>query len=194
MDKTLFNKDKTKLYQCSVGTSGAYTVPDTVTHIGYPSGTAFSACEELTSVTIPASVERMGTNGIRWIGMFAGCKKLTSIIVHEDNAAFSSEDGVLFDKAKTILYAYPAGKTGDYIIPDDCGEIYEGAFSDCIGLTNLPTLTGVNTIGKFAFSGTGLTSASIPDNVITFDMNVFSGCESLTNIEISEDNDTFSFD
>jgi len=194
MDKILFNKDKTYLLQCSVGKSGAYTVPDTVIKIGYPSGTAFSACEELTSVTIPASVDWMGTNGIRWIGMFAGCKKLTSIIVHEDNENFSSEDGVLFDKAKTILYAYPAGKTGDYIIPDDCGEIYEGAFSDCIGLTNLPTLTGVNIIRKFAFSGTGLTSAAIPDNVTTFDMNVFSGCESLTNIEIGEDNAFFSFD
>ena len=194
MDKILFNKDKTYLLQCSVGKSGAYTVPDTVTHIGHPSGTAFSACEELTSVTIPASVEWMGTNAVFGIGMFAGCKKLTSIIVHEDNTVFSSEDGVLFNKAKTILYAYPAGKTGDYIIPDDCGEIYEGAFSDCIGLTNLPTLTGVNIIRKFAFSGTGLTSAAIPDNVTTFDMNVFSGCESLTNIEISEDNETFSFD
>ena len=194
MDKTLFNKAKTTLYQCSVGISGAYTVPDTVINIGKPSGTAFSACEELTSVTIPASVEWMGTNAVFGIGMFAGCKKLTSIIVHEDNAIFSSEDGVLFDKHKTILYAYPAGKTGDYIIPDDCGEIYEGAFSDCIGLTNLPTLTGVNIIRKFAFSGTGLTSAAIPDNVTTFDMNVFSGCESLTNIEIGEDNAFFSFD
>ena len=194
MDKTLFNKAKTILYQCSVGTSGAYTVPDTVINIGKPSGTAFSACEELTSVTIPASVEWMGTNAVFGIGMFAGCKKLTSIIVHEDNENFSSEDGVLFNKAKTVLYAYPAGKTGDYIIPDDCGEIYEGAFSDCIGLTNLPTLTGVNIIRKFAFSGTGLTSAAIPDNVTTFDMNVFSGCESLTNIEIGEDNAFFSFD
>jgi len=110
MDKILFNKDKTYLLQCSVGKSGAYTVPDTVTHIGYPSGTAFSACEELTSVTIPASVEWMGTNGIRWIGMFAGCKKLTSIIVHEDNAWFSSEDGVLFKKLKQFYMLTPLEK------------------------------------------------------------------------------------
>ena len=193
MDKILFNKDKTDLLQCSVGKTGAYTVPDTVERIGKPSGGAFSGCSELTSVTIHADVNWIGSHGDKNVGAFAGCSKLTSITVHEDNADYSSEDGVLFDKDKETLFVYPAGKTGDFTMPATCDTISDKAFAGCVGLTTMPVLTGITSIGDSAFSGSGVTSASWPDGV-DFNLNMFSGCDNLKGIEISEDNDDYSFD
>jgi hypothetical protein len=201
MDKILFNKDKKQLLQCSVGKSGAYTVTDTVTSIGFLPGDetarpvcgAFSGCTELTSVTIPAGVTWIGSHGYKNEGAFSGCSKLTSITVHEDNEDYSSVDGVLFDKDKKILFVYPAGKTGNFTMSDTCSTISDRAFAGCIGLTSITMTDSVTSIGNFAFSGTGLTSVSIPSGA-NFNLNMFSGCENLEDIELSEDNDDFSFD
>jgi len=200
MDEILFNKDKTYLLQCSDGKSGAYTVPDTVTHIGYLPGSeqdrpvcgAFSGCAELTSVTIPAGVTWIGSHGYQNEGAFSGCSKLTSITVHEDNEHYSSVDGVLFDKDKQTLFVYPAGKTGAFTMSDTCSAISDRAFAGCIGLTSITMTDSITSLGDFAFSGTGLTSVAIPSGA-NFNLNMFSGCD-LESIELSEDNADYSFD
>jgi hypothetical protein len=67
----LFNKDATALITYPAGKqSAAYTIPDSVTSIGY---NAFRGCTSLSSVTIPDSVTSIG-----WAA-FRGCSKLTSI-------------------------------------------------------------------------------------------------------------------
>ena len=49
---------------------------------------------------------------------FYDCKKLTSIKVASGNKYFSSQYGVLFDKNKNTLIAYPGGKKGKaYTVP-----------------------------------------------------------------------------
>jgi hypothetical protein len=68
---------------------------------------------------------------------FYDCINLMSIDVAEDNPAYSSEDGVLFNKDKTVLIQYPRGKKGAYTIPDSVTEICGGAFYNCDGLTSL---------------------------------------------------------
>lgn len=46
------------------------------------------------------------------------------IVVNEHNPDFASQDGVLFSKDKTILYAYPAMKDdAQYRIPDSVAQI-----------------------------------------------------------------------
>ena len=42
---------------------------------------------------------------------------LTSIVIAESNTVYSSQDGVLYDKAKTLLIQFPCGKTGGFTIP-----------------------------------------------------------------------------
>jgi hypothetical protein len=131
---------------------------------------AFKNCTSLTSVTIPASVTGIGTYA------FGDCNKLTTINVDAANATFSSDNGVLFNKAKTILAQCPAGKTGAYSIPEGVAYIYPQAFKACSGLTNLTIpKTTVNILANaFDFCG-GLTQlhckAAAPPTILaaTFD-------------------------
>ena len=99
--------------------TGALTIPATVTNEGTEysvtsigSSAAFSWCSQLTAVTIPASVTNIGS----WV--FDYCSALTAIHVAEGNTAYSSEDGILFNKDKTTLVCYPIGKTETtYTVP-----------------------------------------------------------------------------
>lgn len=68
IDGVLFNKDATELIRCPEGKSGSYTIPDSVTRIGYD---AFENCIALTGVTIPESVTSIGNGAFRY------CKALT---------------------------------------------------------------------------------------------------------------------
>ena len=131
---------------------------------------AFRACKYLTSVIIPNGVTTIG----RWAfnntniasitipssvitidnqGAFVNCISLTSIDVESENSAYASENGVLFDKNKTTLGCYPAGKTADtYVIPGSVIKIGWFAFAYCESLTSITIPSSVTTIEDFAFS------------------------------------------
>src|SRR5262249_2232298 len=110
----------------------AITIPDGVTNIGRR---AFCYCENLASITIPSDrVTNISddafhgctglTNvtlgsGVASLGSrFSGCHRLTTITVDALNPAFSSVDGVLFNKNQTIIIRCPEGKAGSYTLPE----------------------------------------------------------------------------
>lgn len=110
---------------------------------------AFNNCGNLTSIAIPSSVTNIGKelisycmvltyetkNEKRWSAL--SCRNFTSINVKSENANYSSEDGVLFNKDKTTLILCPSGKTGDYVIPSSVTRIAEKAFQYCDNLTSI---------------------------------------------------------
>lgn len=58
-----------------------------------------------------------------------GMPYLKEIMVDEDNEYFASQDGVLFNKDKTVLIAYPQMKQVDeYVVPESVKVIYDYAF------------------------------------------------------------------
>ena len=116
---------------------------------------AFSNCTSLESITIGSGVESLGDE---WI---ASCRRLENITVSPENKTYSSVDGVLFNKDKSELSAYPIGnKRSSYTIPD-----------------------GVEKIGKKAFYGCRyIESLTIPVNVIEIDDSAFENCYSLKNV------------
>ncbi len=63
-------------------------------------------CTSLTEIVIPASVMSIGR------AFFDECENLEAIHVQKNNPNYCSEDGVLLNKAKTILLQYPVNKKG----------------------------------------------------------------------------------
>ncbi len=153
------------------------TIPDSVTSIEYG---AFEGCASLTSITIPDSVTSIG------IRAFSGCTSLMKINVSGESKNFSSENGVLFNKEKTIIITCPGGKK-EYVIPDGVTSIENNAFADCTSLTSITIPDSVTSIGGYAFYGcTSLTSITIPDSVTNIGSAAFQNCTSLTNITIPD--------
>ena len=162
-------------YNCSGLTT--VTIPNSVTSIG---SHAFSYCSGLTSVTIPNSVTSIGDLA------FYGCSSRTEINVESANTKYTSENGVLFNKDKTTILCYPAGKTGTtYTIPNSVTSIDGSAFSGCSGLTSVTIPNSVTSIGSGAFQNcSGLTSITIPKSVTSIGSNAFNGCRALTTVTI----------
>ena len=156
---------------------GEVTIPNSVISIGYD---AFEYCTSLTSVTIPDSVTSIGNS------TFYNCTSLKSIEVSENNKNYVSVDGILFNKDKSELITYPAGKTdSEYVIPNSVTSIDSSAFENCTSLTSVTIPDSVTSIGEDAFrSCTSLTSVTIPNSITSIDSSVFEYCTSLTSVTI----------
>lgn len=141
---------------------------------------AFAYCSSLTAVTIPKSVSEIG------ISVFFGCSSLTSFIVEDGNNNYVSENGVLFNKDKTLLIQCPVVKT-EYVIPDNVTEIGDFAFQICSSLTSITIPDSVTKIGAYAFRYCdGLTTVYIPNSVTIIGESAFESCSSLTSVDIPD--------
>ena len=126
---------------------------------------AFAECSSLTSIELPDSVTSMGLN------LFADCWRLKNIQVSPEQPVFAVIDGVLFNKAEKSLICYPAGKQEEaYEVPQGIQQIKSYAFYDC----------------------SALTSIKLPDSVTSIGVNLFAGCESLKNIQVSPEQPVFA--
>ena len=160
------------------GCTGLSTIiiPNSVTTMG---NSVFYGCSGLKTVTIGNSLAAIGD------AVFVGCINLTTISVDTNNPNFCSDDGVLFDKNKTTLIRYPAGKQGSYTIPNSVNSIAKDAFGSCKGLTSVTIPNSVTSIGRAAFGKCyGLTSLTIPISVTSIEDWAFSYCWSLTDVTV----------
>ena len=118
-------------------------------------GDCFYYCVNLNQINIPKSVSVMGNNP------FAGCPKLQ---LNNYSESFILEQGVLFNRDKSNLIHYSGNKLNkEYVIPD-----------------------GVTCLGKHCFYGCEmLRKLTIPESVLKFENNPFSGCVNLSVINKS---------
>ena len=127
------------------------TIPNKVLSIG--SG-AFDYCAYLEQAIIGDNVSSIGNFA------FAGCFELKKFIVSEQNQKYSTEDGVLVSKDKTVLIEYTGGKS----------------------TSDIPA--SIKTIGEGALSNRGFSKIIIPDNVTTIGAKAFYHCRELTELVI----------
>ena len=121
------------------------TIPDNVEVL---EDGAFIYCTGLESITIGKGVTSIGTSA------FSGCWSLKNITVSSENQSYSSDNqGVLFNKDKTLLIYYPQGsQKTSYEIPDGTKYIEEFAFSECGKLESITVPVSIETIGASAFN------------------------------------------
>ncbi|MBP7831125.1 MAG: leucine-rich repeat domain-containing protein [Kiritimatiellae bacterium] len=100
----------------------------------------------VTNVMIPGSVTEIGD------GVFYRCEALAAITVEPTNPAYSSADGVLFDKLATTLLQCPGARAGDYTVPGGVTEIGDRAFDHCLQLSNVTIAASVTAIADGAFA------------------------------------------
>ena len=83
----------------------------------------------------------------------SGCNSLEKIVFSEDNNYYCSIDGVPFDKSKTSICRYPAGKKDkEYTIPDTVSEL--SMADEFFYNENLKTIVipkSVKSIGEYTF-------------------------------------------
>jgi tetratricopeptide (TPR) repeat protein len=154
-------------------------LPDTLTQLV---GNAFDRCTSLTALTLPASLIR----GIGFTTFCAGCKKLSQFMVKEGNASYSSLDGVLYNKEKTILLRYPCGKEAPlFSFPNTIAEVGIGAFEGSTYLSSITLPESLKTIRNAAFMGcTSLSGLVIPAAVAEIGANAFESCSRLSTINL----------
>ena len=154
---------------------GSVTLPDSLTTIEVY---AFVRCN-LKSFTIPSGWTEFDQDVIY------SNDALESINVSAGNNAYSSENGVLFNKDKTELIMYPMGKTdSSYTIPSSVTDIsYYALQGGKFKSVTIPD--SVESIGTYAFAQCkNLEKITIPDSVPSMYDSVFCECTALTNASL----------
>lgn len=127
----------------------------------------FRIFDNLKTVELPSTLTEIEDYN------FEDCPKLKSINMSKKNPYFTSENGILYNKDKTVLIKYPADKSEtEYSFPDTLTQIYRGAF----------------------FNNNNLKSISVNKNT-TEDLDIaFRYCYSLEKIEVDPENTAFCSD
>lgn len=192
---------------------------------------AFDGCSSLKQINLPRSLESIGSyafsgSQITCLELFEnvfditstsfdGLSELTSITVDQNNANFSSDGGVLYNKDKTEIVFVPKA-IAEVTLPSGITAIGEYAFRGCTKLETLVLNEGLETIGFNAFLNctalpsielpqslkeignrafencTLLTSITIPAGVATLNESAFRGCTSLERIDVAEGNEKYT--
>ena len=181
----------------------AFAFNTSITDVIFPTnlrtiaGNAFMACDNLSGIFLQDGLETIDYDAFAycaatdiWIpasvsfldyGAFRDSPSLERFEVDENNAVYSSQDGVLFNDCGTRLHAYPSGRTdAHYAVPEGVTTI--GAWSiynNYIESIVLPE--SVHTLEDYAIAFCeNLQSIDIPANVIDIGDNAFYGCDNLT--------------
>ena len=175
-DGILYNKAFTELICCPPQKTSV-TIPDTVVSIP---NVAFCECKNLTSIDLPDSLSSIGVTA------FLNCDNLTSLNVGDGNAVFTSYDGVLYDKAGSMLVTCPPGKTSINFKPGVTG-FAEYALSDCKKLMGITIPDSVTSLGMYALSGcSSLSQLTIPTGVTALNEGTLSFCTNLAVVTLPE--------
>jgi hypothetical protein len=139
---------------------------------GYSSigANAFQDASGVTSITIPSSVNSIGESA------FQGMSNLPEITVDSTNNYYSSDNGILFNKLKTIIIQYPLGNTRTrFTIPSSVTRIGASAFQGASALTSITIPSSVIRIDNNAFHSSGITSVIFEESTLLDGLGITPG-------------------
>ena len=166
-----------------------------VTSIG---ADAFLNCNVITSIIIPDYVTSIGSCA------FNGCSSIECITLPfvggsatSSSSSASSLFGYIFGTSSysggtSTKQYYSSASYATYYIPATLktviltgGNILDGAFYNCSGLTSITISDDITSIGADAFHNCrGLTSITIPNRVTSIGSGAFNGCSKLESITL----------
>lgn len=127
------------------------------------------SCDSLREIRMPDDFK---------FPVFVDCINLDKVYVNDTNKYFRSENGVIYNRDKTVLYFFPRNYEGTFKLPNSVETIYHPrAISNCSKLTNL--------VLSESFQSFGLGNSTLNPRGCT------SGCPSLNRIEINDRNNLF---
>ena len=129
----------------------------------------FYGKDELTSVTVPSSVRRIGDEA------FSACRSLQSVTL---------EEGVTTLGKKAFRYCYGLKEVN---LPSTLKTIGSGAFDHCIELKTIVLPDSVTAMGNEVFATcSSLTSVTLPASLNTYGTYLFQDCTSLQSIQLPD--------
>lgn len=117
-------------------------VPDTIQTIG---NSVFNSLPNIATITIPKNVSKIG------LYVFAGSDNLATINVNSSNKYFVSNNGILYNKAKTEIIGFPPGKKANYTGLSTLKTIGNYSFYYAKNIQKVTIPKGVTIIGEGAF-------------------------------------------
>ena len=117
----------------------------------------------------------------------SNCGALAQIEVDSENANYSSHNGVLFNRSKSLLIRCPRAKTGDYIMPLSVESISNSAFEGCSALTGISISDRVTRISNYGFSGCSAVKwVDLPRNLVGIGTAAFGYCGELESVQLPQ--------
>ncbi len=117
---------------------------------------------------------------------FDGVLSLVSLTVDNDNENYSAENGILFNKDKTVLIKMPASSPyTEYAIPQTVNVISFNAFRYSKNLESVSLPDNLRTLETGAFANcTSLLSIDIPNSVTKINLYAFQDCWNLSSVKL----------
>ena len=127
---------------------------------------AFKNCSNLSRIDLPVGVKTITGN------CFLGCTSLKQVNADRNSKVLTSTNGVLFNKARTNLIVYPAGKTDEfYTVPSTVTVLGESSFA--FSRIKEVDLKNVEVIDSGAFQYSNIRKIDITDKVYALGEAVF---------------------
>ncbi len=173
-------------------------LPDSLTKIG---SEAFKNCSKLTELNIGPNVHSIGT------GVFSGTKisvtisagltdieigenclfdDMDVIIIPEENPAFTVENGIVYNKDKSVLLYFPRNITTEDGTFTTSASVGAYAFYNT-KLSKITLTDGATSVGNYSFSKSAvLNEVVLPQSVKSLGESVFKDSASLSKVTLPD--------
>ena len=152
-------------------------IPDSVEKLG----TAFNGCIALEEIDIGSGVQSLDYH------IFDGCEKLKKINISSKNKRYTSMDGIVYSKDRTVLELVPCGFEGTLEVLSGTVEIGREAAREIGKLTAVIMPDSLKTVGGYAFTRCdNLETVVLGSSVEVLEDGAFDDCKKLRNITLNE--------